>query len=477
MKEDLLADWNPESFLHDLVAGHYTVESSPKGSSLDTVTLKPRSVVHEQLLRLFLAGEDCATDLVKEALPTSAQELIALGILEEEEGMIRSQFRIRPHPEGYLAEDFPARLYTSATDFVMGVAPTTRMTSRIAPDCSPETVLDLCCGGGWLALTQALAGRSVTACDLNPRALQVAALNSRLLQAPAVSWRQGPWLEPVAGETFDLIVANPPFVQTPGSSSVALDTPAEEDTAAILLPQLAHHLNPGGYACLLMDWQFTSPEDWQSAIECLIPREGIQSLLFEVQRQSPEDYARHWLRQDTRFQEEDALGPELQRWLDHFASRGTVGISSGFIVLRKCEVGQEFSFHESRSVAHFPPETSAELSRFFTNQDWLREQTGDLLDEIFEGVEGVRKLAGSVRESTGWVTESLQLSSPARLLYDGNVDPALLLILETASVGKPVRSALPELARIVGADEEALAPQVTDLLKELITRTLLVPCG
>jgi release factor glutamine methyltransferase len=74
-------------------------------------------------------------------------------------------------------------------------------------------VLDLGTGSGNIAVTLALERpqAAVTAVDRSAAALAVAAGNAVALGAQ-VDWRCGDWLAPVAGERFDLIVSNPPYV-------------------------------------------------------------------------------------------------------------------------------------------------------------------------------------------------------------------------------------------------------------------------
>jgi release factor glutamine methyltransferase len=73
-------------------------------------------------------------------------------------------------------------------------------------------VLDLCTGSGYLAVAAAQAGAGdVTAVDLSRRAVLSARVNARL-NGVRVRALRGDLLEPVRGERFDLIVANPPYV-------------------------------------------------------------------------------------------------------------------------------------------------------------------------------------------------------------------------------------------------------------------------
>lgn len=73
-------------------------------------------------------------------------------------------------------------------------------------------VLDIGTGTGALAVAAARAGAaSVTAVDVSLRSVAAAWLNSRLHGVPCTVHR-GDLCKPVAGQHFDLIVANPPYV-------------------------------------------------------------------------------------------------------------------------------------------------------------------------------------------------------------------------------------------------------------------------
>ncbi|MFF8870015.1 HemK2/MTQ2 family protein methyltransferase [Streptomyces massasporeus] len=75
-------------------------------------------------------------------------------------------------------------------------------------------VLDVGTGSGALALEAARRGSRVTAVDVSWSAVWAARLNARLAGLP-VHIRHGNLFEPVHGETFDLILANPPYVPAP----------------------------------------------------------------------------------------------------------------------------------------------------------------------------------------------------------------------------------------------------------------------
>lgn len=130
------------------------------------------------------------------------------------------------------------------------------------PETAPERILDLGTGPGTLllaALAQWPEARGLGV-DASDEALAYARANAgRLGLAPRVEWRRGDWAEGI-GERFDLILANPPYVEEsaaliPGvvdwEPGLALFGGADGlDHYRALAPQLAPRLAPGGIACV-----------------------------------------------------------------------------------------------------------------------------------------------------------------------------------------------------------------------------------
>ncbi len=76
-------------------------------------------------------------------------------------------------------------------------------------------VLDLCTGSGAIAVTlkKHCPQAEVTACDISEEALAVAKQNA-ILNDVDVRFLQGDLLAPVAGEQYDLLACNPPYIKS-----------------------------------------------------------------------------------------------------------------------------------------------------------------------------------------------------------------------------------------------------------------------
>jgi SAM-dependent methyltransferase len=137
--------------------------------------------------------------------------LLDLGLAGEVSGMLVPLFRVTPFFGLYIVADD----VSVADDAVMSPGATTLACANLMGDLRAGAFLDLGCGPGTLALLAAKCGskRSV-GIDISSRAVALARINARLNDV-AAEFRCGDLFDPVAGERFDRIISQPPYVLEP----------------------------------------------------------------------------------------------------------------------------------------------------------------------------------------------------------------------------------------------------------------------
>ena len=172
--------------------------------------------------------------------------------------------RAAGEPLAYLVgeAEFRGRVFQVSPD-VLIPRPETEVLIELALDkargLAAPRIVDLGTGSGIVAISLALEcpAATVVAVDLSNEAISVARNNAGRLGAK-IDFRQGDWLAPLAGERFDLIVSNPPYVAD-GDPHLALNGLPFEPQMALtdgadgldcirrIVTDAAAHLNPGGW--------------------------------------------------------------------------------------------------------------------------------------------------------------------------------------------------------------------------------------
>lgn len=237
-EQEILSERLPAVLVKQWLQWRYAVDESPASAAL-------RLLVRNELVT------------AREAVAALGDELFEFartsGLIEETEAGWRSLFRLYLVDDLYILADQPG----ATLDIVMGVGLTTELLARAAyPPLRVDSVLDLGCGGGVLALLMARAAERVVGTDFNPRAVAMAKVNSALNGIRNVEFREGDWFSSVAGERFDLIVSQPPFL--PQRADEARVTfmhggARGDETAHRLAPEMKDYLTERGVGFLLAE--------------------------------------------------------------------------------------------------------------------------------------------------------------------------------------------------------------------------------
>ena len=225
-------------------------------------------------------------------------------------------------------------------DHVTGVGGASLTLASATPRTPVGTVLDLGTGCGVQALHAARHARAVTATDVAPRALAMARATFALNDLD-VELLDGPWLAPVGGRRFDLIVSNPPFVPGPARVDyVYRDSgQAGDDALAALVRALPAHLEPGGVAQLLGSWLHVRGEDWPDRVRSWLP-DGVDAWIVQREVTDPALHVGTWQRDAGLDLHSPAARAQAGAWLDWLAAQKVEAVGFGFLTLRRTDRGR-----------------------------------------------------------------------------------------------------------------------------------------
>jgi hypothetical protein len=287
------------------------------------------------LIDLFLLGGSLPPARVAAALaPLDPQLLVDAGLLERSGADLAATARITPwNDQLYLHDpDEPGEL---RDDFVTGVNPASRTLANLTVRRPAARALDLGTGCGVQAFRAAQHADHVVATDLNPRALRYVALNAALNRTDTVEGRQGSLFEPVAGETFDLIVTNPPYVISPDMQFVFRDGGGTGDAFCRgVVADAPAHLREGGFATILCNWVVPDGRDAAEVLAGWVSGSGCDACVLHYGTQDPLAYAHQW-NAPQQTVDPAAYAAALDRWLTYYRTNGVDAIASGALVLRR----------------------------------------------------------------------------------------------------------------------------------------------
>ena len=170
----------------------------------------------------------------------------------------------------------PGKIYELGTD--------SYVLARVTPRQNVKRALDLCTGSGVHAIFSALSGAETQAVDINPRAKLFTELNAQM-NGVTCQTHLGDLYEPVSGQTFDLITANPPFVPSPDPKVLVHRSTGEngEEVPRRLVSGLPEHLEKGGLFSMVLDYPKYEDDTYLDRLESWIGQDrgwGIAVLDF-----------------------------------------------------------------------------------------------------------------------------------------------------------------------------------------------------
>ncbi len=385
------------------MAGRLGPVASDALARLETVPARRASTggdALDTLIRLFLLQLPVPQEAASRALPLKAA--VDLGVLYADGDEVHARLDVRPHsPKGdhagyrgrrdaaeaggddlwWVVSDLGTGLDGAGdplpAEHVLGVGGASTTLAQLTPRATVGRVLDVGTGSGVQALHASRHSREVVATDVSARALQLAGLTAAL-SGVQVDLRLGDLLEPVRGETFDLVVSNPPFVigAPPGNtrhtyrdSGLPLDT-----VGARLAGEAPGLLADGGTLVMLANWVLRDGEPWDERVAGWLPEHGVDALVVQRETLDPAAYVGTWLR-DAGERGSPGYLSRYDGWLAALDHDRVAGIGFGFLVVRRTAADRRVTTLDWPHPVEQP--LGPHLAAWLDRQRWLAAREDD----------------------------------------------------------------------------------------------------
>ncbi|WP_026918823.1 DUF7059 domain-containing protein [Gordonia shandongensis] len=434
------------------------------------------------LIRLFLLGATEPVDAVAAALPAvGVAALLDQQVIETADGGVRAVLDIRPHgsdsADHLVVADQDASMRPGAVrrDHVLGIGGASMSLARAVIRTPVGRALDLGTGCGVQALHLASHCAEVVATDTNERALALAAATARL---NGLSWdlRSGSLFEPVAGETFDLIVSNPPFVVGTGAQDyVYRDSGMVGDgVSEALIAGIADHLAPGGVAQILANWAVRDVDAWDERVRGWVEATGLDAWVVQRELADPISYVSLWVSDAGESVVDAAERGSL--WLDWFEEQGIVAVGMGSITFRKPgatepERAPDVVIEEITAAGQ--EVTGFEAQAFWNRRDFLRRNSDDDLLAARLSTSPVFLESQSLPGDDGWQQVSAAVTRPGGPGAVLPVDEVMTALLAGCRGEVPLGALVSLIADFHGVDGDALAAVAMPAIREAVGRGIL----
>jgi hypothetical protein len=447
--------------------------------SMLCLTEDPRRL--NRLLRLFVLGQPVAEAAARDALaPFPLEKLAAAGLVRAEPGgEVVSEFCILPYEDILNLRDFGADWTgrPAEADFVMGVSASSISLALATIRRQGEEVLDLGTGGGIQAMLAAQHARRVVGTDINPRALALAGLALRINGIANVELRRGSMYDPVAGETFDLLVSQPPFVISPDRVKLFRDSGFPGDTfCEQVLRKAPEHLREGGWASILFSWGHRDDEHWADRPRSWVEGSGCDAWILRLRADDVFSYAVQWVRGAGGEAEGADLAP-LKRWLAYYREMGFEIISTGAAVLRKRKAGRNWTRIDALEKQDSRGHCGPQIQNVFAAETLLWSLPGpESLLEARLRVTGEQEMQQTLTlESGAWQVKTAQLSQRRGFAFPCRIDGMSAEFLSLCDGTRTLRVVIESVARKFSLDFQRLSGEAIPITARLMKSGYLVP--
>jgi hypothetical protein len=350
------------------------------------------------------------------------------------------------------------------------VNPTTWLLYRFAIRRKSARTLELCSGNGAIGLSAAAWSDHVVLTDLNDRAREFAEFSAALNGIQSAQYRIGDSFQPVAGEKFDLILANPPFYVTPSLKFMAVSNELGLDQfCRRLVRQATDHLNDGGFCQMLCEWVEVEGQTWEDRLEEWFDGTGCDAWVVKGNTTKPDKYAQSRIR-ETFPLDWSSDAPRYSEWMAYYREHKLVAIHRGLIALRKRAGSNWVRIEDSPMTPNIP--FGDYIEREFEIVDFMESKPSieDWLTARLRLCSGVKMTHRVIVKDGKFQPESLEVSSAGGVPRVLKVEPLVAGFLNRLDGSRTLDEMAAEMASNVGAPLDQVRRECVDVARRLYER-------
>lgn len=249
-----------------------------------------------RMIQFWLLGEPLQRPQIDEILGADGVDiLLQRRIIREEDGdRITALVDLYPCEGAYVFTDhsfgvvrFKKHVYELGSDSY-GLA-------RMTPRKKVGQALDLCTGSGIHAILASAHADCCTGVDISDRAITFARVNAAMNGASArTRFVQGDLYEAVPDQSFDLIIANPPWIAAPSANMELYRWGGETGEALTrkVVEGLPIHLKVGGTLTMFVIYPIIRGQAYLDRLQSWLPTTGFGVAVCEFNQAPLEDFVR-----------------------------------------------------------------------------------------------------------------------------------------------------------------------------------------
>jgi SAM-dependent methyltransferase len=430
-------------------------------------------------IRLFFLGLPMDTEAVGHALaPMSLESWVEGGLLSpsDSNGKVDPRVQIWPVCGLIMAVDLPWRRSTTPpADFVVPPGPLTLELANAMVRKPCGSVLDLGTGSGLLALLAAKFARNVAATDINSRASEFTRFNAKLNQIDNVRFMVGNLFEPVAGQKFQLIVCNPPFVISPTQRYLFRDSGERGDQfCRRLVHSSIDYLDVGGFFQFTANIAHRVGHSWKSDLEAWFEGLPCDILALAQRTEDISDYAMTWIL-STEPKDNASLLQLYGTWMDYFEREQIEAISYLLIILRR-SAGMSTWLQIDDPPCRIVGPCGSELLGFFDGRDRFGDAKGveELLGQRLKLSPEIRIEQEYAMTPEGLEMCYVRINKTGGLQYPLRIDRNVARLLAGCDGNQTLGQMLQDMANDLNIDQSRTISIVLPIVRSLIERSLLL---